>query len=117
MTREITRFKSAEDMLSQIRDGNDFYCPDLELYVFVYNVDGSICSYRGIDKEWAERLDKEDEYWGAYLGWYGSAIWDSKEYIRKEYMRRKGIAKEDIEDEALLWCSYYYKNDWLNVTK
>lgn len=69
------KFNSAEEMLEFIQDGNDLWSPSEELYVFVYNEDGAVCTY-SIDlteaKELSLKAELYDEYWSAFLGWGGS---------------------------------------------
>lgn len=69
------RFNSAEDMLEFIQDGNDLWSPSENLYIFVYNEDGAICTY-DIDltqaKELSIKAELYDEYWSTFLGWGGS---------------------------------------------
>jgi hypothetical protein len=69
------KFNSAEDILEFIQDGNDLWSPSEDLYVFVYNEDGAICTYN-IDvtqaKELSLKADLYDECWSAFLGWGGS---------------------------------------------
>lgn len=76
-------FNSGQKMYDFIESGGDLYSPSIETYVFVYNEEGSICVYTGIDSEYAKELDSGDEYWGAYLGWRGSAIYDTTEYKKR----------------------------------
>lgn len=106
------RFSNAEEMLEYIQKENDLYSPSTEQYVFVYNDHGSLCWYSRITIEQAKELDKGDEYWGAYLGWYGSEICDTDDYLREV----QGV--ENPENEALISCmSEYMITDWLDVTK
>ena len=69
------KFNSAAEMLKFIQDGNDLWSPSEELYIFVYNEDGAICTYN-IDlteaKELSLKAELHDEYWSAFLGWGGS---------------------------------------------
>ena len=96
------KFSNANEMLNTIRNGVDLYSPSKELYVFVYNEDGSICEYRGITNEEINGFltnPKYDEYYGAYLG-----------------MSRSGIYDGDAD--CFAWCEEAIKaTDWIDVTK
>ena len=91
------KFNNANEMYEYIKDGNDLWNPDKSIYVFVYNDNGSICVYDNITSELAKSLDKGEEYWGAYLGWQGSSIYDGEDVLR--------------------WCEYMYDTEWVDVTK
>lgn len=98
-------FSSGKEMLEVIKSGTDLYNPEKELYVFCYNIVGSIVVYR-VTNEDAEKLKKEDEYWGAYLG-IGGSIYDDPDY-------------EDYEDDDynnLDWCNDNYDGEWEDVTQ
>lgn len=109
-------FDSGADMVDRIRAGHDFYSPSRELYVFGYNIYGSICVYYHLAEEKAEELDAGDEYWGAYLSLPDSAIYDSEEIKEEDPDFRKDW--DDFNDDALDWCSVFYGvGDWLDVSK
>lgn len=76
----------------------DLYNSELQLYVFLYNETGSICVYEGIDREEATELAKKardkSEYWGAFLGWKGSGIYDTPDYE----------VNPPATNEAVEWC-------------
>lgn len=76
----------------------DLYNGELEQYVFLYNGTGSICVYSGIDREEATELAKKvrehGDYWAAFLGWQGSAIYDTPDYENNP----------PETNEALEWC-------------
>ena len=78
MEHEII-FTSAKEMLDTIQNGTDLYNPNLQIYVFVYNIAGSI-AYYNIDineaSELARQSEESDEYWGAFLGRGGYIIDD-----------------------------------------
>lgn len=92
------RFNSAEEMLSSIQDGNDYYNPKLELYVFAYNDVGSIACYNvdtALAKSLSQQAKEQEEYWGAFLGCGGHIIDDPS---------------------SLQWCDKCYMNDnWINT--
>ena len=108
--REI-KFDNAEDMLYTITGGTDLYCEDTETYVFLYNNEGSICVYRGIDKDEADKLEElavaDEEYWGAYLGAGGDII-DSDRYYAEQGRERPKWAESPIE-----WCERSYRENWV----
>ena len=105
------KFKSAQEMLSFVQNGNDLWSPSKCVYMFIYNDLGSICAYDNIDIECAKELAQEDEYWGAYLGMSGSAIYDSSDYL-KEYPEMESADKITAMD----FCqSMYDVTDWLVV--
>ena len=102
------RFNSAEEMLSSIQDGNDYYNPKLELYVFAYNDVGSIAYYNvdtALAKFLSQQAKEQDEYWGAFLGCGGHIIDDpSSDFYR------------DGNETTLQWCEQCYMNDnWINT--
>lgn len=73
-------FKSAEEMFDLLANKEiDLYNPELELYLFVYNENGAICTY-GIDTATAKTLSAQSketgDYWGAFLG-IGGHIYDA----------------------------------------
>lgn len=71
------KFTSEEELLDCIRTGVDLYSPSLELYMFLYNDAGAVCTY-SIAHDHALELVQKDEYWGAYLG-PGGSIYDDPE--------------------------------------
>lgn len=60
------KFNSEQAFIEYIQSGKDLYSPSLELYLFAYNEDGAICAYT-VTEEKAQELNKQEEYWGAYL--------------------------------------------------
>lgn len=82
---ENMKFNSAEEMLDYIKDDNechDLYSEKSEIYVFLYNDAGSIATYHITEKDAMELSDlanKNDDYWGAFLG-PGGEIWDDPSY-------------------------------------
>lgn len=71
------KFTSEEKLLDCIRTGVDLYSPSLELYMFLYNDAGAVCTY-SIAHDHALELVQQDEYWEAYLG-PGGSIYDDPE--------------------------------------
>ena len=101
------KFDSPEEMLETIQSGTDLYNSENELYVFGYNDAGSICVYDNIDEEQAAELKTKEEYWGAYLGWRGSAIYDDPSHE----------CNTDGVPENLNWCEAHYDLEWEDVTQ
>lgn len=88
------KFNNKQAFIEYIQSGKDLYSPSLELYLFAYNEDGAICAYT-VTEEKAQELNKQEEYWGAYLG-AGGNIYDN--------------VKGNFENE-------YKVDDWIDVTK
>ena len=105
--KKTISFASGQEMYDFITkeesgyDG-DLYNSELEKYVFLYNGTGSICVYSGIDREEATDLAKKGreagDYWAAFLGWQGSAIYDTPDYENNP----------PETNEALEWCEGMY---------
>ena len=100
-------FSSPQEMLNTIQSDVDLYCPEEELYVFNYNIDGAICSYR-INRFDAIELQKMstvgDDYWGAFLGLGGSVYDDpSDDYYDPDYCTSN-----------LDFCEQWYKYNWID---
>ena len=91
------KFNSGNEMLDYLYTGADLYSPSTQLYIFEYNLWGSIAYYY-ISNEHAEELRQTNEYWGASLG-PGGLIIDSKEYYEEN---------PDMEDDG------YYPEDFCN---
>ena len=111
------KFSNGQEMYECITSGTDLWDGE-STYVFVYNDYDSICVYNNIYPDEArelERLTGGEEYWGAYLGWHGSAIYDSKAYYeqKKDY---NADALSDVIDEAVGWCNDHYEGDWIDVS-
>ena len=73
------KFNSAEKILNFIQAGNDLWSPSTNVYAFVYNEEGAICTYN-ISCEEAVELSQQskehnNEYWSAFLG-LGGCIYD-----------------------------------------
>ena len=102
-TKKTISFASGQEMYDYITTPAsgleyDLYNSELELYVFLYNDTGSICVYSGIDRAEATELAKKGrehgDYWAAFLGWKGSAIYDTPNYENNP----------PATNEALEWC-------------
>lgn len=95
-------FNTAEEMLTTVLNGTDLYSPSEEFYLFVYNDEQtSICTYWGITNEEIEKYLNDttmDEYYGAYLGFRHSGIYD--------------------DDDCLELCKELFTvTDWIDITK
>ena len=85
---EFKKFKSGMEMYEYVHTGNDLYSKSLGTYVFDYNDAGALCNYCLSREDFAEVIEKSEEYglyWGAFLGWYGSAILDDFDYDDDEH--------------------------------
>lgn len=96
-------FNSGKEMLDTLNNDVDLYNSETETYVFNYNSLGSICVYH-VTNEDAEKLKKEDEYWGSYLG-VGGAIYDDT-----------SCSREKGDYTNLDWCNDNYKGEWEDVS-
>ena len=114
------KFENGNAMYEYVHAGNDLYSKSLGVYLFDYNDAGALCCYTLQPEEFAEaaRLCKESgEYWGAFLGWKGSAILDESEYDDDEHRysdnweMRKMYLKPSLDfcDET------YMAEDWMNT--
>jgi hypothetical protein len=94
------RFNGSGELFNAIMS-NDMYCPEENLYAFLYNDDDAICVYDWITPEVAADLQKHakehDEYWGAFLG-VGGEIYEFND--------------EDRPD-PLDFCLQYCKCNWV----
>ena len=112
-------FDSPQEMLNTIQSNVDLYCPEEELYVFNYNDDGAICSYRIsiFEAKELQRISKvgfvsvmhmnneiSEEYWSAFLGLRGSIYDDpSDDYYDPDYCTSN-----------LDFCKQYYRCEWID---
>ena len=98
------RFKSGEEMLTIIQEGIDLYNKEKEIYVFVYNVEGSICYYNINNKE-AEKLKQQSKEccdgWAAFLGFGGWVVDDPSHELF-----------EEGDESNLDWCNENYEGEW-----
>ena len=99
-------FASGEDMLKEIQDGTDMYCPETTTYVFAYNDVGAI-AYYDIDYDEAQALETKsrelDDYWSACLGPGG---WICDDPSDKESPPNPGCANIDF-------CNDLYMHQWI----
>ncbi len=111
------KFDTAQEMLDYITDYNechDLYSEKAGIYVFSYNIEGSIVTY-DINKIEAKKLAKKvkndkygEEYWSAFLG-PGGKIWDdvSHECYQEGYVSNLEMCEELIEyDDWILTDNY-----------
>lgn len=92
-------FNNAEEFIDTLVNNEcDLYNPKTGDYVFHYNDKDAIAVY-SLTKQEAEALAKEDDYWGAYLG-FGGRIYDNP----TEY------AEEHYSDEGWLTCDDFAKD-------
>lgn len=98
-------FNSGQEMLETIKNDIDLYNRETEQYVFNHNINGNIAVYH-ISNEDADKLAKEDEYWGAYLG-VGGYVYED---ITDDGYKQGGCTNLD-------WCNDNYKGEWEDVSK
>jgi phytoene dehydrogenase-like protein len=75
-------FQDGKEMYEYLKH-HDLYDKESEVYVFLYNEDGALCTYDVTMEEacsLAEKSAEDDgQYWGAYLG-PGGTVLDNTEY-------------------------------------
>lgn len=102
------KFNTAKEMLEYIRESNGLYNVKTHEYVFEYNAEGSICVY-SLSTEEATSVSKlaheHDDYWGAFLGWHGSAIYDNPDNI--------DWCKDNYAIDG--WIDIYDGKEWLII--
>lgn len=101
------KFGTAQEMLDTVQCGNDLFCPKDGLYVFEYNDEGAICSYRTSLWEAMKIQDLAKEggdYWGAFLG-PGGSIYDdpSHDGFNPEY-----------DTSNLGFCEEHFESEWVD---
>lgn len=102
------RFNSGQEMLETIQKGVDLYSPQLEKYVFVYNIEGSICYYNlTIDDvvDWSEIILDPDENLESHLPWSGHIIDDPSHELYDPMYHQSNLE----------WCNEVYKYPWLDI--
>ena len=94
---EEIKFETPEKMLEVLASGSDLYNPKLEMYIFSYNDLGSICVYTQISEQYAKELSRqtlegmEGSYWGSFLGYKHSAIYDTLEWYKENEKEYDGL--------------------------
>lgn len=108
MVNQLT-FHNGAEMLEALQTG-DLYSPLSEIYIFIYNDVGSLCSY-DITLSEAETLENKcreqpGEYWSAFLG-TGGWIYDdpSHELFNPDH----GISNLEL-------CERLYTEEWIYTT-
>ena len=106
---EEIKFISPEHMLDVICDGQDLYCPEKGMYIYLYNDSGSVCFNTGITETDARELEdkahKKDEYWSAYMTDAGEVI-DSPEYLANNGEEVEGDPRLEFFGE--IWEYTFY---------
>lgn len=115
---EFKKFNSGMEMYEYVHEGNDLYSKSLGTYVFDYNDAGALCLYTLSSEEFAEAIrdSKENgEYWGAHLGWKGSAILDDEDYDDYRYVEDWELNKLYLAP-SLEFCEETFNiDDWLDT--
>lgn len=97
-------FESGEEMLEAL-DRGDLYSPSQSTYVFKYNEIGSIAVYDWIDRSKALEIsalaNKNDDYWGSFLG-PGGEIYDDP----------KSDCYDTDHVSNIEWCRNHYTEEW-----
>ena len=101
-------FDSAKEMLDTLHKDKDLYCPDMGMFAFNYNLDGSIAYYyvqheEAIELERLSRID--GSYWGAYMG-PGGFIADDPSSQFYSPSRESNID----------FCEEYYEYQWYDCS-
>lgn len=113
------KFSTSKEMYNYIADGNDLYNPAEELYVFVYNDAGALCSYRITEKE-AMALRKESketkESWSAFLG-TGGTVYDNPDFEALRYDKKASNRALYLSPSYDLCEKLYRSECWVNVSK
>lgn len=112
------RFNTAEEMYEYLKNGYALYHPKSEIYVFLYNAKGALCTYH-LSKDQVKEISKQakqnHEHWETFLGFGGDVLEDdefsitpSLEFCEKHYQESDWLDTEDINleepDYYLLCC-------------
>ena len=114
------KFNSGLEMYNYIHDGNDLYSKSLGIYIFDYNDAGALCMYTLYPEDVVELIkdaEKYDEYWGAFLGWYGSAILEEGKYDDDEhrYSEDENMRALYLKPSLDFCDETYMVDDWLDT--
>ena len=114
------KFKNGNEMYNYLCSGRDLYSKSLDTYVFEYNDAHALCIYTLQPEDFAEVVEKSKEsgeYWGAHLGWYGSAILDEPDYDDDEHRYNKDEAMRNLYlRPSLDFCEEVYMvEDWMDT--
>lgn len=106
------KFKTWEEMYRYLENEGDLYNPLLELYVFLYNEAGALCTYN-ISEEKAMELSvkskKYNEDWSAFLS-VGGNILDNDDFDREH--KRDSYLELSYE-----FCKKHFNKDGWSDTK
>jgi len=117
---EFKNFKTSMEMYNYIYQGNDLYSKSLGTYVFVYNDANALCTYDLSPEELSKAVidaQKHNEYWGAFLGWHGSAILDESTYNDDEhrYSEKWELNKLYLQPSLDFCEETYMITDWADT--
>ena len=101
------RFTSGEEMLDVITSGSDLYSKGKGIYVFCYNINGSIAHYNISDAKMKKLIKEAGETGECISGLLGpgGSIADDPSY---------GFF-QDGDYSNLDWCNDHYEGDWVAV--
>lgn len=111
------KFPDWKTMYDYLCAGNDLYNKETGDYVFQYNDAGALCTYNLTAEEASElaaKADKNDEYWGAYLGTGGEVLDDPN---NEEFRYSKDEKERDLYLEpSHAYCKENFaKSGWINT--
>ena len=114
------KFENGSQMYDYIRSGKDLYSKSQGIYAFVYNDAGAICIYTLCPEDVIQLIadSKEyEEYWGAFLGWKGSAILDEGKYDDDEHRYSSDWEMRKLYlQPSLDFCDETYMvDDWMDT--
>ena len=111
------RFNTAEEMYEYLKNGYALYHPKSEIYVFLYNAKGALCTYH-LSKDQVKEISKQakqnHEHWKTFLGFGEDVLEDDEfsitpplEFCEKHYQESDWLDTEDInleEPDCYLLC-------------
>lgn len=114
------KFNNGTEMYDYLCSGRDLYSKSLSTYVFEYNDAHALCTYYLNPEEFAKVIEaskETEEYWGAHLGWYGSAILEDPDYDDDEHRYHEDEAMRSLYlQPSLDFCNETYMvEDWMDT--
>ena len=114
----MKKFTSGMEMYEFLLSGRDLYSKNMHTYAFVYNDAGAICIYAMYPEDAVELVEKSKEYgdyWGAFLGWYGSGILDEPKFDEYRYTDNWELHKLYLEPTLTFCEETYMEEDWMDT--